>query len=223
MLRITSIITLALLLVAPAEARHRQSSPAPCIETGTLMAPACMGQAGNPFSGARSMRITMKRERPQRLKRRVVTVLPSIGLVRASSGAVARVAAHATEAFQCIVNRLEQRGYPVRFMGGLSSGHMRNSLHHVGLALDVNQVARNVTKPRMPGNEIELANSCGLVSGAQWRNADSGHFQLGGYTGRTGAVVTSRAGVPEKRQERRIAQASLRRFASRGGYRAAGP
>ena len=177
MLRITSIITLALLSAAPAEARHRQSSPA----------------------------------------------MPSIGLVRASNGAVARVAGRATEPFQCIVNRLEQHGYPVRFMGGLSSGHMRNSLHHVGLALDVNQVSRNVTKPRMPGNEIELANSCGLVSGAQWRNADSGHFQLGGYTGRTGAVVTSRAGVPEKRRERRIAQASLRRFASRGGYRAAGP
>jgi hypothetical protein len=53
------------------------------------------------------------------------------------------------------------------------------------LALDVNQVARNVTRPAMPSNEITLANSCGLISGAQWRWADSGHFQLGGWAGRT--------------------------------------
>jgi hypothetical protein len=147
-------IFIALLSTTSAEARHRRTNTTKCVEIGgTLSAlSACMGP----------------------------TVMS--GIVRASSGAVARVAAHATESFQCIVNSLERHGYPVRFMGGLSSGHMRNSLHHVGLALDVNQIARNVTKPRMPSNEVELANSCGLVSGAQWRNADSGHFQLGGYS-----------------------------------------
>ena len=201
-LLITASIFCAFLSTS-AEARHRQATTTKCVEIGTLMSPACMGQPGNnqfasnnPFSGARSMKITMKRERPQHLERHIATVMPISGIVRASSGAVARVAAHATESFQCIVNKLEQNGYPVRFMGGLSSGHMRNSLHHVGLALDVNQIARNVTKPRMPGNEIELANSCGLISGAQWRHADSGHFQLGGYSGRSrfaGNVVDPRS------------------------------
>jgi hypothetical protein len=37
----------------------------------------------------------------------------------------------------------------------------------------------------MPANEIALANRCGLISGAQWANGDSGHFQLGGWSGRT--------------------------------------
>ena len=107
------------------------------------------------------------------------------GIVRAKSGATARVAAHVAAAFQCVIDKLEGQGYPVRFMGGFArGGHIPGSLHYSGMALDVNQVARNVTRPAMPSNEITLANSCGLVSGAQWRWADSGHFQMGGWTGR---------------------------------------
>lgn len=108
------------------------------------------------------------------------------GVVRARSGALAKVASSAVGAFQCVIDALEHEGYPVKFMGGLSAGHMRNSLHHVGLALDINQYARNVTKPHMPSNEISLAHSCGLTSGAEWRHGDSGHFQVGGshYAGR---------------------------------------
>ena len=106
------------------------------------------------------------------------------GVVKAASGAIAYVAGRATSAFQCVIDRLEAEGYPVKFMGGFArGGHIRHSLHYVGLALDINQLERNVTKPRMPSNEIQLANSCGLVSGAQWANGDSGHFQLGGWTG----------------------------------------
>jgi hypothetical protein len=106
------------------------------------------------------------------------------GVVRSVSGAVAHVAAHATGAFQCLVTALDNAGYPIRFMGGWRArGSVRGSLHPHGLALDVNQVSRNVTMPRMPSNEIVLANSCGLVSGAQWANGDSGHFQLGGWAG----------------------------------------
>lgn len=107
----------------------------------------------------------------------------SRGLVRARSGATATVAASAQGHFQCVVDALESQGYPVRFMGGLSAGHMRNSLHHAGLALDINQTSRNRTTPHMPSNEVALANACGLISGAQWANGDSGHFQLGGYGG----------------------------------------
>ena len=106
------------------------------------------------------------------------------GVVKAASGAVAYVAAHATGAFQCAVNALEAVGYPVKFMGGYArGGHVRHSLHYRGLALDINQLSRNVTSPRMPSNEIAIANGCGLISGAQWANGDSGHFQLGGWAG----------------------------------------
>lgn len=106
------------------------------------------------------------------------------GVVRATTGAVAYVAKRATVAFQCIVDKLEAAGYRITEMGGYANhGHIQHSLHYSGLALDVNQMERNVTVPKMPSDEILIANSCGLVSGAQWRNADSGHFQLGGYNG----------------------------------------
>ncbi|WP_296741479.1 hypothetical protein [Mesorhizobium sp.] len=114
-----------------------------------------------------------------------LATLAHAGTVRSKSGAVAHVADRAAGAFQCLVNRLERQGYPIRFMGGWRRhGSVRASLHPAGLALDINQLARNVTRPRMPHNEIALANACGLISGAQWGWADSGHFQLGGWAGR---------------------------------------
>ena len=107
------------------------------------------------------------------------------GDVRSRSGATAHVADHAVGAFQCLVDRLEGQGYQIKFMGGWRKrGSVRGSLHPAGLALDINQYSRNVTRPRMPANEIALANYCGLISGAQWRHGDSGHFQLGGWAGR---------------------------------------
>lgn len=106
------------------------------------------------------------------------------GVVRSMSGATARVAYRATDAFQCLVSALDQQGYPIKFMGGLRAhGSVRASLHPAGLALDINQYSRNVTRPRMPHNEIALANACGLISGSQWTSRDSGHFQLGGWSG----------------------------------------
>ena len=104
--------------------------------------------------------------------------------VRSKSGATAQVADRAASAFQCVIDRLEGQGYPVRFMGGYRShGSVRGSLHPQGLALDINQVGRNRTQPAMPRNEIELAASCGVISGAQWAYGDSGHFQIGGWSG----------------------------------------
>lgn len=108
----------------------------------------------------------------------------AVGMIRSASGARAHVANRATGAFQCLVSALDRQGYPIRFMGGWRAhGSVHGSLHPAGLALDINQYGRNVTRPRMPGNEIALANSCGLIAGAQWANADSGHFQLGGWSG----------------------------------------
>lgn len=105
--------------------------------------------------------------------------------LRSSNGVTAQVAGRALSAFKCLINGLEQIGYPIRALGGYRRhGSVRGSLHPAGLALDVNQLRRNVTRPRMPRNEIALAKHCGLISGAAWRNGDSGHFQLGGYGGR---------------------------------------
>jgi hypothetical protein len=109
------------------------------------------------------------------------------GTVRARAGAIAHVADAAVAAFQCVIDRLEAEGYSVRFMGGYRKhGSVPHSLHPKGLALDINQLARNVTRPKMPANEIAIANGCGAVSGAQWRHGDSGHFQIGGWAGRHG-------------------------------------
>jgi hypothetical protein len=115
------------------------------------------------------------------------------GVIRSVSGATAHVAASATGAFQCLVNALDGQGYQIKFMGGWRAhGSVRGSLHPAGLALDINQLSRNVTRPAMPGNEAALANSCGLISGAQWAHGDSGHFQLGGYAGTSNRHYASR-------------------------------
>ena len=133
--------------------------------------------------------------RPTRRARSCDTRLHSRGRAKAGRDAAAHggtssttpagnAASRATGAFQCLVSALDRQGYPIRFMGGWRAhGSVHGSLHPAGLALDINQYGRNVTRPRMPRNEIALANSCGLIAGAQWANADSGHFQLGGWSG----------------------------------------
>jgi hypothetical protein len=105
--------------------------------------------------------------------------------VRSSNGATASVAHSAAHSFQCIINKLEHQGYKIHFMGGYRRhGSVRASLHPAGLALDINQYSRNVTRPRMPANEIQIANSCGAISGAQWGWKDSGHFQIANVASR---------------------------------------
>lgn len=186
MLRITGIVLACLFFISPAAARQ---SAAICVETGTVIRPSCMGQ---PVKAAVRIVKRTKLVRHARREHRIrevsnygaLTASIGSGIVRAASGAVAHVAAGATHAFQCVVNALESQGYPVRFMGGYArGGHIRGSLHYSGRALDINQVSRNITSPRMPGNEIEIARGCGLISGAQWAHGDSGHFQSGGYAG----------------------------------------
>jgi hypothetical protein len=156
MARIVIIAGLTLICAASdAEARYRNRVQQ-CIETGTELQPVCG----------------------------IVIAERSTGNVRALSGATAHVAASAAGSFQCIVDRLERQGYPIRFMGGWRArGSLRGSLHRAGLAIDINQTGRNRTIPRMPSNEVEIANSCGAISGAQWGHRDSGHFQIGGWTG----------------------------------------
>lgn len=93
------------------------------------------------------------------------------------------VAGVAAGPLQCVLNALHAVGYPIRFIRGYGRGSVRGSLHPSGLALDVNQTSRGRTVPRMPHNEVSLAEACGALSGAVWHNNDSGHFQIGGYAG----------------------------------------
>ena len=106
-------------------------------------------------------------------------VAATIGTGRVST----TVAQGAAGPLQCVLTSLTSRGYPVRFIRGYGHGSVRGSLHPSGYALDVNQLRRGVTVPRMPADEVVLARDCGAISGASWRNNDSGHFQVGGYDG----------------------------------------
>jgi hypothetical protein len=189
-------------LVSSSEARHRHPSSGlhpmcnitmPCESPATVAAVRETQRVARGRYVARQMGfggVAPKRHARRHTHQVVAKGLPGTikqagnGVVKAATGAVAYVAEKAVSAFQCLVSKLEGQGYTIKFMGGFANhGHVWHSLHYAGLALDVNQVERNVTKPPMPSNEITLANSCGLISGAQWANGDSGHFQLGGYVG----------------------------------------
>jgi hypothetical protein len=192
-LLLAGLILLFSFVGAEARTRHHQHAVSSCIETNSIMSP-CQ----NWFSlfqqpkQESSVRVLSKKRHSTPRHSHVASSAPDTnkrpiasgnGVVKASSGAVAYVAERATGAFQCVINSLEKEGYPVRFMGGFArSGHIRNSLHYSGLALDINQLGRNVTKPAMPRNEVEIANGCGLISGAVWHHPDSGHFEIQGVS-----------------------------------------
>jgi len=100
------------------------------------------------------------------------------GNVRSVSGATATVAGHVSHKFQCLVNKLDRAGYKIKFMGGIrANGSVPNSKHPRGLALDINQTARNVVTHRFPAGTNEMASSCGLFHGKMWGYADTGHFE----------------------------------------------
>lgn len=110
---------------------------------------------------------------------RTATPGPGTGIVRSVSGAVAYVAGSATGAFQCLVSSLDDAGYKIAEMGGFANGgHIRHSKHYSGTAIDINQVARDVVTRPFPAGFNQMARSCGLESGALWRNADTGHFEI---------------------------------------------
>lgn len=132
-----------------------------------------------------------------------VAALPAEGAtVRSRSGATAQVAPGARSAFQCLVDKYDAAGVRIVFMGGYGKRPFNYSLHPKGLALDINQYSRNVTRPATPAAATAWARSCGLIHGANWGHADTGHFQLGGWAGRRSVTRVARARPAKGRQMR---------------------
>lgn len=115
------------------------------------------------------------RSRPHR-----ETAPDAIGnIVKSRSGIVIRVADSAREALQCVVNYVEAAGVKIKAMRGYGAGTVRGSLHPSGRAIDINQTARDVTRPHVPRSVANAAaDNCGVISGARWGYADNGHWNL---------------------------------------------
>lgn len=78
-----------------------------------------------------------------------------------------------------MINELEATGYKIKFMGGYRNDPCsKRHMHGCGLAVDINQFARNVVRPHLPNNATAIASKHGLLHGAVWHNADTGHFEL---------------------------------------------
>ena len=100
-------------------------------------------------------------------------------LLQASNRNGAYVHPSAVNTFKCILNGFENIRVPIAWIGGYGCRPLRTSNHPRGLAIDINQYARDKTKPvvpRQPG--VQIANRCNATSGAVWRNPDNGHFEI---------------------------------------------
>ena len=103
--------------------------------------------------------------------------------VTSKSGVKVRVASSARAALQCVVDHVEAAGVKIKYMRGVGRGTVRGSRHPAGFALDINQTARDVTRPHVPrAVSNAAADKCGVVSGARWSYSDNGHWNLPGRT-----------------------------------------
>lgn len=99
--------------------------------------------------------------------------------VRSRSGITVHVSPAAAGALQCVVDHVERAGVRIKSMRGTGRGTVRSSLHPSGRALDINQTGRNRTRPHVPARIANAAaDACGVISGARWRHADNGHWNL---------------------------------------------
>lgn len=100
--------------------------------------------------------------------------------VTSRSGIRVQVSNGAYPALQCVVDYVEHAGVRITSMRGTGRGTVRASLHPSGNALDINQYARNRTRPHVPTSVSNAAaDACGVISGARWGYADNGHWNLG--------------------------------------------
>jgi hypothetical protein len=139
------------------------------------------GSCVRASAGSARVRVSRaSRVREQRPARHVTGCGGALSAVRASSGAIACVASSAASAFQGFVSALEATGYRIDFMGGWRAhGSCRRcDMHPRGLAIDINQTGRNRVTRRFPPGVTALAAHYGLLHGAIWSNADTGHFEL---------------------------------------------
>lgn len=131
--------------------------------------------------------------RMARLRRREHCRHCSAGIVRRGSGGLVtlstsrgltyRVAASAAAAFNGFVHAVEAEGVKISSIGGWRPhGSVRGSLHPLGLAIDINQTARNATSGFMH-HVGALASRFGLLSGCAFRHPDCGHVEVAGISG----------------------------------------
>jgi hypothetical protein len=112
------------------------------------------------------------------------------GLVTVPTAAGIRITVAASVAgnFQGFIRGLVAMGYHPRRIGCYSAtGHIRNSMHHVGKACDFDQTGWNRSPAIMHTERVtELAHRWGFVSGCEFRSRrDCGHigmdFSPGGH------------------------------------------
>lgn len=100
--------------------------------------------------------------------------------VRSRSGVRAHVAPSARKPLQCVIDFVEHRGIHIKAMRGYGAGTVSGSLHPSGRALDINQLARDVTRPLVSRKVANGAGAaCGVISGGIWHDSDVGHWNLG--------------------------------------------
>lgn len=97
--------------------------------------------------------------------------------VQTAAGIPIKVASSAAGKFQGFIADIVAAGYHPKEIGCYSWGHMRHSLHHVGLACDFDQTARNRTVAFMY-HVTAIAHRWGLFDGCEWRDRDCGHIQV---------------------------------------------
>jgi hypothetical protein len=105
------------------------------------------------------------------------------GLVTVPTAAGIRITVAASVAgnFQGFIRGLVAMGYHPRHIGCYSAtGHIRNSMHHVGKACDFDQTGWNRAPTIMHTERVtELAHRWGFVSGCEFRSRrDCGHIGM---------------------------------------------
>jgi hypothetical protein len=186
----TTIAILVVGSVQSADARARRPSiaarsSAPIVACDANLVSAELrdghGSCSRPSPGRARVRVgRASRAREQHPARRASGCGGNLSTVQARSGAVACVASAAAGAMQRFVSALESTGYRIDFMGGwrIHGSCRRCDMHPRGLAIDINQTGRNRVTRAFPPGVTALAARYGLLHGAVWQHADTGHFEL---------------------------------------------
>lgn len=120
--------------------------------------------------------------RPQHHHHGQVERRDGLVVIHTRSGRAATVSTRAAGAFKGFLGWLEGNGYKIATLGCYDYRNIRGtnrlSQHAFGLACDVNQVGRNLVTRGFPPGTAEAARRFGLASGAEWRHADTGHFEV---------------------------------------------